>query len=491
MREHLVWALRLPGLAFAILLAACANTADHEPTRPPVPKDWAPASADHIWPPLNWWAAFSDTTLDELVRTALYRNHDAAAAVERIHQAKAQLGIAGANAYPSLSGTAGIAREQSGSTSSGQRVMQPASSYQVGLTARYQLDLFGANGALRDAAAARLKGTEFDRQTVALSVAAMTVTTYFQISALDARSRVASEALAAARSTLGLVRARQREGRAAALQVAQARAEVARLEAAIPALETQIEQTRNALAVLLGALPGMTNVAVTPLDQFALPSTPTSLPSSLLARRPDVLSAEAALVDAGANARAARAAMLPRIDLTAQGGFASLALRELFNPGNLFYALAVAATAPLFDGGRLEGEARLSEAKYRELVQAYGSAVISAFADMRNALTAQKNSGEVAVDRIEESAQLTEVARLTQLRFREGMTDYAAVLEAQQAFLLARDLQVQSRLDQLKASVSVYQAIGGGWGRPADSKHGAQGTSVDIDSAPPALTRGE
>ena len=460
--------------AMALLLAGCATGPDYEPPRTPVPPNWAAAAADAQWPALDWWTAFEDPTLDRLVRTALQNNHDLGAAMERVAQARAQARIAGAGLYPSVSANADIAREKSSNNSPEQRIREPVTSYQVGLTASYQLDLFGENKALRDVAAAGVTGSEFDRQTVALSTAAVTASTYFQLSALDARLAVASSTLAAAGKTLELVLARQHEGRATALEVAQQRAEVARLEAAIPTLETQSEQSRNALSVLVGSLPEHFQVAATSIDQLAIPATPAGLPSSLLSHRPDVLRAEAALVAANANIRAATADLFPSIDLTAEGGFASLALGQILNPGNLLYNLAAGLTAPLFDGGRLKGEVALSEARYRELAENYQRAVLSAFTDVENALTAQSNSASVAAARKIGVAQAAEANRLAELQMREGMADYLTVLETQRALLLARDAQVQARLDELNARISVYQALGGGWGIDGEPTRTAQ-----------------
>lgn len=451
-----------------LLLAGCATGPSYKRPETPVPPTWSAGTADARWPALNWWTAFGDGELDRLVETALRNNHDLGAAVERVGQARAQARIAGATLYPAITADAAVAREKGSNNSAIQRIRAPITSYQGGLTASYQLDVFGQNTALKDAAKAGLTVSEFDRQTVALSTAAVTVSTYFQVSALDERLAIANDTLAAARKTLELVRAQQKEGRVTAGEVAQQSAEIARIGASIPTLQTQRAQSRNALGILTGTLPEDLQIAVAPIGRLVVPATPAGLPSALLQHRPDVLRAEMALVGANANVRAATAALFPRIDLTAQGGFASLALGQLFAPGNLFYNLAAGLTAPLFDGGRLRGELALSEAKYRELVQNYQKAVLSAFTDVENALAARGNTAAAAAATRTFLEQSAEANRIQGLRYREGMADYLTVLETQRALLAARDAEVQSRLAELDATLSVYQALGGGWGPNAE-----------------------
>lgn len=461
-------------LCVGLLLASCATGPGYERPQSPVPANWTAGEADARWPALDWWTSFNDPILDELVRTALRNNYDLGAALERVAQARAQLRVAGAALSPSVAADAEIAREKSSNNSAIQRSREPITSYDVGLTASYQVDLFGGNRALKDAAIAGLKGSEFDRQTVALSIAAATVSTYLQLSALDRRLELSRSTLAAARETLGLVRAQLKEGRATVGDVAQQSAEVARLEAAVPPIATEREQSKNALSILVGSLPEAFHVNPTPIDRLTIPTPPAGLPSSLLSHRPDVMRAEAALSGGNANVRAAAAALLPRINLTVQGGFSSLALTELFAPGNLFYNLAAGLTAPLFDGGKLKGELALSEARYRELVQNYQKAVFSAFADVENALTAQGNATTTAVASEARVVASAEAARISRLRYVEGMADYLTVLETQRALLTARDAEVQARLNQLNAKVSVYQALGGGWGSLDESTGTAQ-----------------
>ena len=447
---------RLGFAAAALLIGGCAVGPAYERPAVEAPSDWAARKADARWPARDWWTAFEDPVLDRLASEALAANFDLKAAVERVAQARALAQVAGAALYPSVSADAQAGRRKNSGGNS-------VDFYQAGLTASYEIDLFGRNRAQAEAAAANLKGSEFDRKTVELGVATATASTYFALGALEARLAVAQEGLANAGDTLQVIRARREAGMATSLEVAQQQVEIATLQAAIPAFKTQRLQAVNALALLLGRLPEGFAVDPTPIVQLRAPETPAGLPSTLLERRPDILSAEAALASANAEVRTATAALFPRLDLTVQGGYASVALRQLFEPGSTFYALAAGLTAPLFDGGRLRGEFAFTEARYRELAQNYQQRILAAFSDVENALTAQSNAADTLVAQREAVAHATAAYRIARLQYDQGMADYLAVLTAERGVLAARDAEVQAQLERLAAAVGVYQALGGGW----------------------------
>jgi len=450
-------------VAFALLIGGCAVGPAFERPAVEAPSAWVAGKADARWPEADWWTEFHDPVLDRLVSEALANNHELKAAVERVAEARALAQVVGAARYPSLSADIQAGRQKNSSANPNAKSTTPTNTYQAGLTASYEIDLFGLNRAQAEAAAANLKGSEFDRQTVALGVAAATVSTYFQACALDARLAVAQDTLANARQTLRVVRARQQSGMATALEVTQQQVEIATLEAAIPGLETQQQQALNALALLVGRLPEGFDVNPTTIAQLLPPETPAGLPSALLERRPDILSAEATLVSANADVRAATAALFPRIDLTTKGGYASLALHQLFDPGSTFYTLAAGLTAPLFEGGRLRGERAFAEARYRELAENYQQTVLTAFRDVENALTAQRNTADTLAARGIAVAQATTAYRIAKLQYEQGMADYLMVLTTERSLLAARDAEIQARNLRLDAVVSIYQALGGGW----------------------------
>lgn len=325
MNGRLRWFMAMAGLlAGAALLGGCMVGPAYKSPEVPMPADWTAARADARWPPLDWWSAFQDPTLDQLVSQALAHNHELLAALERVDQAQAMLRVAGAARYPWLDAAGQFGRQKASKNAGANNSSRESAGttdnfYQLGLSASYEIDLFGANRAALRAAAANLQVSEFDRRTMALGVAAATVSTYFEVAALEARLGVAQEELANAQSMLKLIRIQQQGGMATALQAAQQQLEIATIQAMIPGLETQRQQASNALALLVGRLPQGFAPRAHAMEALHVPQTPAGLPSVLLARRPDIGSAAAALASANAQVRVATAALLPRLTSPPRG----------------------------------------------------------------------------------------------------------------------------------------------------------------------------
>ena len=442
-------------------LAGCAVGPTYERPAVSTPTDWAAAQADSRWPAADWWTDFGDPQLDGLVTRALAYNHDLSAAAERVAQARALLQVAEAPLLPSLSGDAQAGRSKSASATNGSGTA--TNRFQIGLAAAFEPDLFGINRSQADAAATNLRASEFDRQAFALRLTAASVRAYFELSALNARLAITRGTLDAARNTLELVRKRERAGMASTLQLAQQESEIAAIEAGIPLLEAQRSRILHALALILGRLPGDAEIEPPLLAELQAPQTAAGLPSELLQRRPDVASAEAALASAGAEVRAATAALFPRIVLTAETGFASLALRQLVTPDSGFFGLVAGLSAPFFDGGRLRAQLQFSEARFRELGQHYQQAVLAAFAVVVGALVERESTTRTLAARGRAVEQAGRAYRVAKLQYEAGMADYLSVLVAERNVLATRDSEAQARLAALTAATNLYQALGGGW----------------------------
>ena len=293
-------------------------------------------------------------------------------------------------------------------------------SYAASVAASYELDFWGRNRSALNAAQSLALATRYDRETIAITVLADVATTYFAILEFRDRLAIANENLANAESVLAIVEARVRNGAASALELAQQRTVVANQRAALPALEQQLRQTENALAILLGVTPDALTVTSGSLGDIALPAVAPGLPSELLSRRPDIGNAEAQLVAANADIGVARAALFPSIQLTAQTGFESLALSSLFNSAGFFYTLVASVTQPIFEGGRLAGQVDLTEARYEELVQVYRSTVINAFRDTEDALVAIRQLAEQQTLQQEAVDAAQAAFELADTRYRGG-----------------------------------------------------------------------
>jgi NodT family efflux transporter outer membrane factor (OMF) lipoprotein len=458
--------MRLPILiaAAALAVTGCAVGPDYK--RPEVASAAAwktpPEPAASAWPDPAWWAGFRSPELAAYIDRAQHSNLDIAAAAARVAQADARTRIAGAPLLPSVSAGADVARLRDGGGGFVSRANE-RTSYAASVAASYELDFWGKNRSVLAAAQSLALASRYDRETVAITVLADVATTYFVILEFRDRLAIASENLANAESVLAIVEARVRNGAASALELAQQRTVVANQRAGLPALEQQLRQTENALAILLGVTPDALTVAGGSLADIALPRVAPGLPSELLNRRPDIGNAEAQLVAANADIGVARAALFPSIQLTAQSGFESLALSSLFNSAGFFYTLVASITQPIFEGGRLRGQVDLTEARYEELVQTYRFTVINAFRDAEDALVAIRQLAEQQVLQQEAVAAAQVAFDLADTRYRGGAETLLSVLDAQRTLFQARDQAVQIRSARLQATVSLFRALGGGW----------------------------
>jgi multidrug efflux system outer membrane protein len=466
-------AVRSLALGATLLLAAC-NLGPHY-VRPdiPAPTAWTPvtpestpsgpAAADTpAWPDAQWWHAFGSPELDRLINQAQQANDDLKAAVARVQQSDAQVRISGAPLFPAVN---------AGFTPTRQRMFLPNgssptltfNSFTAELTATYELDFWGRNAALRAAAVAEATGSRYDRETVQLSMFASVASTYFTVLSLRDRVEVATTNLANARETLRGLQLEQQVGTATGLDVAQQQSLVDTEDATLPALRAQLSHQLAALAILLGTTPDQLHLSDTTLEQIGTPAVSTGLPAGLLARRPDVASAEAQLVAANANVRAARAAFLPTIALTAGGGAESTALSTLLLPGSRIFDLTAGLTQPIFQGGAIAGAYAQNKGRYQELLADYHKAVISAFGNTQDALTQVHETAEQVLRQQRATATARRAYEFSQQQFHAGTINILTVLTTETALLTAQDTQAQVRLAHLAALVSLYQALGGGW----------------------------
>lgn len=458
---------RVIGIAMSLALAACA-TAPPTPPAPslPMPAAWnEPAPAEAAALTHDWWQAFRSQELAGLVAAALAGSPTLAIATERIRQAEAQAGIAGASLFPTLDLAAATVREEVRESGEPPSKTDATS---VALIASYELDFWGKNRSGARSARASLDASRFDREAARLTLLAGVASAYFQVLSLRARVALARENLTVAERVLRVVDTRFRNGAANALDVARQRAAVFTQRAAIPPLELQERQTLVVLAVLVGLPPEGFRVAATDVAGLAVPAVSPGLPAELLVRRPDIASAEAQLAAANANVAAARAALLPSIALTGTAGFTSTALLALTGGPTQVLSLAATLLQPIFNGGRLRSQVDLSAARERELVETYRAAILAAFADVENALAAANRS--LDQERLQEELrrEAGHALRLAELRYREGADDLLVVLDAQRTLFQAQDQLAQIRLSRLQASVGLYKALGGGWTAPGE-----------------------
>jgi NodT family efflux transporter outer membrane factor (OMF) lipoprotein len=455
-------------------LGACSMVPDYFKPKVETPAAWdSRQDAAGQWPDAQWWTGFGSAELNRLIAEAQVNNTDLRAAVARIRQAEAQAKISGADLYPTLGADAGVSRTRQGrstgstatttTTSRGGADYTIRNSYSGNLTAGYQLDLFGGNAATADAALTRLESSRYNRETVAITLYADIANGYFQLLSLRDRIRLANETLTAAQGILDLLETQRRNGIITDYEVAQQRSNVATQRATVATLEQSERTALDALAVLLGRPPQGFVVQGSTLSALTLPPVTAGLPSELLLRRPDLRKAEADLRAANFDIGAARAARFPSLDLTGRIGTQSAASSTLFDPATNIYSMAAALTAPIFQGGRLEGGEELSRATKDELVETYRAAILSAFRDTEDALGATVNTGRQYAFASEAYNEANDAYRIVESRYRAGTVGFLDLLDAQRSVFSANDTMVQAGLSRFSANVSLYKALGGGW----------------------------
>ncbi len=451
----------LTSLTIALVLGACALTRSPEAAAPAMPPGWTEAGVpDSAALTQDWWRRFGSEELSGFIEAALRASPDMAIAAERVLQAEAQVQIAGATLFPGLNFSAGTARRESrpsgGNWSGGD-------SSSAALTAGYEIDLWGRIASGVRSAEASLHATRFDRETVRLTLVAGVANGYFQLLSLRGRLAIAGENLVIADRVFKVVDARVRNGAASALDLARQKAAVLTVRASIPSLELQERQTLFALAILTGRQPEGFTAAGSNLTALAVPGVAPGLPADLLVRRPDLASAEAQLDSANANVAAARAALLPSISLSGSAGLASSVLVNFLNAPTAVLSLGASLLQPIFDGGRLRAQVDVAASRERELVENYRRSILVALADVEGALASGGRSAvqEGLQAQVVEQARIA--LRLAEIRYREGVDDLLAVLDAQRTLFQAEDQMAQVRLSRLQAAIGLYRALGGGW----------------------------
>ncbi|MCP8939606.1 efflux transporter outer membrane subunit [Alsobacter sp. SYSU M60028] len=448
-------------LGLAPALAGCVETPRPDPALDVPAAYRAARDTSAPLPRAAWWTAFRSAELTRIAEAAEAGNLDIAVAVARIRQADAQARVVGAALLPTLDLSASAARSRSADLSG--RGSEGANRFGTSLAARYELDFWGRARSETEAADQLARASRFDRDTVALTATSSAAGSYMRIVAARDRKAIARLNLESATRVLTIIRERLAVGTATALDLAQQESVVASLRAEIPPLDQIIEQEIATLAVLVGRAPERLSVRGASMDALAVPRVGAGVPSALLARRPDIAAAEARLEAAHANVNAARAAFFPTISLTAAGGIESLALTSLFQPGAAFYAIGAGLAQPIFDGGRLQGQFDIQEAAQEELLQAYRAAVLNAFADVERALIAVRQLAEQERLQRESLASSRRAYDIAEQRLREGTVDLVTVLNTQTTLFQAQDALTRVRLARFLASVSLYQALGGGW----------------------------
>ncbi|MFG6441433.1 efflux transporter outer membrane subunit [Roseateles sp. LKC17W] len=449
-------------LAASLALAGCASMAPtYERPAAPVATQWPVPQGSATQAKaadLGWREFFTDARLQALIEQALANNRDLRVAVLNVQRAQAQYGVQQADRLPSVNAAAA----QSATRSPGGSISRQYTAT-LGVSA-WELDLFGRVKSLNDAALQQYLATDDARRSAQLSLVAEVAGAYLTLAADQEKLRLAEQTLLSRQDGLRLTQRLQAAGVASALDLRQAEIAAETAQTDLAGLTTQVAQDRNALALLVGQpltpeqLPmAGTATAVTQTAELA-----AGLPSEVLLARPDVQQAERTLQAANANIGAARAAFFPRISLTASAGSASGELDGLFRSGSGLWTFMPQVSLPIFDAGRNQANLSIAQVDRDIALAQYEKAIQAAFRDVADALAARATLGQQIASQQRLVAQTQDALRLAEARFRQGLDDRLATLDAQRSLYAAEQGLISSRLAQQVNRVTLYKVLAGG-----------------------------
>ncbi|MDQ7977610.1 efflux transporter outer membrane subunit [Paraburkholderia sp. SARCC-3016] len=445
-------------------------------------------------PDPRWWRSFNDPTLDGLIARAAQSNLDLREAVLRIEEARAQVQGAAAQGLPNVRATGSYTREQLGikgilddqnvnsridalgasgqgaSVQNGARNLvdqleQPVNLWQAGFDASWELDLFGRVRRSVEAANAQTEAAVESRNDALLSLEGEVAQNYMQLRGAQAQLDIAKRLVDEQNGVLTLTQSQARVGLASQQDVQSAAAQLESTRAQLPQFEQQIAQALNGLSYLLAEPPGALDdelsapAAVPPVP----PVVATGLPSTLARRRPDIRRAEANLHAATANVGVAVAQFYPDISLTGQIGLRGTHASDLARWSHLFYSFGPSVSLPIFEGGALVSNLKVTKAQQAEAALEYRKTVLLALRDVDNALAVYRTDQTRRTSLERSAAAQQDAFDLARESYRKGLTNFIDVLDAERQLSQVRQQYAQSTTQVSTDLVALYKALGGGW----------------------------
>ncbi len=460
-------------LCAAAVLTACASLAPSSAELPatPMPAAWSVATSggQNATALAGWWQRFNDPVLTSLVTQALQANTSVKSAQAALLQARAQRDVQSTNAGPSLGASGSAQRSRSGSNDASNR-------FQAGFDASWEPDVFGGNRATVNASDADARAAQTSLGDVQVSLAAEVAAGYIELRGLQNRLVIANSNLALQSETLQITRWRTQAGLASSLDLEQAVASTEQTRAQIPALQTSVTQSLNALAVLTGQAPG--SLQATLGAPAAIPPAPGDLalafPAETLRQRPDVRTAEHRISAALARVAAADAARYPSFKLGGSLGLSALTLGTLTDGASVLSSLLASVSAPLFDGGAAKAQVRSQEAALEQARLGYQATVLTALKDVEDSLVALRGDTERLARLQAAGTAAANAELLARQRYQSGLTDFRTVLDTQRTLLSTQDSVASTQATLSADHVRLYKALGGGWTPDAGSEAAAR-----------------
>lgn len=461
-------------LALLTVPVGCTVGPDYKPPETAVPQSWegvkdreqdqTSLTTQEPAELAQWWKHFNDPVLTGLVERAIASNLDLAQAKSRIRQARASRGVVAAGMWPQLDASASYQRSR-GSSSGAAAASPERDLFQAGLDAAWELDIFGGVRRNIEASNADIQAAIEDRRDVLISLAAEIGTSYFSLRGFQEQLAIARKNLQSQQHNAEITRKRYEAGYVSALDLANAKAQVATTESRIPLLESSARGTIYSLGVLLGQEPGslVEELSEESPAPTIPPQVPVGIPSDLLRRRPDIRRSEAQIHAATARIGVATADLFPRFSLTGSFGFSSSDLASFADWGSRSWSLGPSVSWPIFSAGRIRSNIELQNALQEQAFLAYKQTVLTALQDVETALTAYAKEQQHKKSLEDAVVNNRKAVELAMTLYVAGKTDYLNVLSAQNALFATEEALAVSTSNLSTHLVAIYKALGGGW----------------------------
>ena len=464
-------------LVAILFLAGCTVGPNYKTPVAKVPANFTTTAIDKNAEPIaDWWTTLQDPTLNSLVERAVLGNPDLRLAQARVREARAQRGIISADLYPDVNAGASYQRSRLSRNliprSTGEATEVDGDLFQAGFDASWELDVFGGTRRNIEAADADLAGEIENSRDVLVTLLAEVARNYVDLRASQRQSAIARSNLQAQQETLELTRTRFEAGLASSLDVSRAEAQVQTTAAQIPSLEITSRQSIHLLSVLLGREPGALVAELSPATAIpsSPPEAPVGLPSELVRRRPDIRRAERGVAAATARIGVATADLFPKFSITAALGVGSLKVGDLVDGDSGFWTILPGVSLPIFNRGRIHSNIAVQNAREEQALVTYEQAVLTSLREVEDALVAysgNQNRRKKLAGAVDANRSAVDLANEL---YREGLTDFLSVLQAQRDLFASEDALAQGDRNVTADFIALYKALGGGWEAGAAEK---------------------
>lgn len=440
----------------SLSLISCAVGEDYSKPLIPLPESWVESSnkvTAESKDQSNWWKNFGDAELDNLIEKAKAQNLDLAEAKERVKEARAIESGADANLLPQVNIGATADRSRNNGRS-----------YEAGFDASWEVDIFGGNRRIAEATEYQTEAAVADADDVELSLLSEVARTYVELRLNERQLELAKQTLETQSNTARITEARYNEGVEGRLEVSRANSQAESIKAQVPLYESLAGASRYKLEFLLGQQPGSLKDEITPNKTIPLMDglVATDIPVNVIARRPDIRTAERSLASATALTGSAIADMYPKLNLSAILGLENSSASDLFRSSSRVWSVGGSLLAPLFDFGRIQSNIDATESRQEQAFINYKRTTLAALQEVETAMLAYAKESERLESLTEAANSSRKAVEISQLQYKEGIISQLDVLEAQSTMYNAEAAQVQSTATVSYNLIALYKALGYG-----------------------------